>query len=84
MPSTVIQISIGAVHGPVAHGDDPRPDCPVLIGFLQRRVQSEGRAEQGGAGDGGGGGGQAVASFPGAALGKASQGAGGEELSGCL
>lgn len=43
MPSTVIQISIGAVHGPVAHGDDPRPDCPVLIGFLQRRAQSEGR-----------------------------------------
>ena len=64
MPSTVIQISIGAVHGPVAHGDDPRPDRPVLIGFLQRRVQSEGRAEQGAAGDGGGGGGHIPGRHP--------------------
>ena len=52
MPGTVIQISIGAVHGPVAHGDDPWPDCPVLIGFLQRRAQSEGQG--GGAGGAGG------------------------------
>lgn len=55
MPGTVIQVSIGAVHGPVAHGDDPRPDCPVLIGFLQRRVQSEGQGVEGGDGGGGGG-----------------------------
>lgn len=43
MPRTVIQVSIGTVHGPVAHGNDPRPRCPVLIGFLERRAQSEGQ-----------------------------------------
>lgn len=41
MPGTVIQISIGTVHGPVTHGDDPRPGCSVLIGFLKRGAGSE-------------------------------------------
>lgn len=41
MPCTVIQICIGTVHGSVTHGDDPRPGCPVLIGFLERKAQSK-------------------------------------------
>lgn len=52
MSCAVVQICVGAVHGPVPHGDDPRPGCPVLIGFLGRRAQGEGL----GVGGGGGGG----------------------------
>lgn len=42
MPYTVIQISIGTVHGPMTHGNDPWPDSPVLISFLEKGAQSEG------------------------------------------
>lgn len=52
VPRAVIQISVGAVHRPVAHGDDPRPGRPVLVGLLERRAQSEGQG--GGKGRGGG------------------------------
>lgn len=58
----------------------PRSLCPAL----RLHLEPPGEGEVVGSLYGGGGGGQAVASFPGAALGKASQGAGGEELSGCL
>jgi hypothetical protein len=34
----VIEVSVGAVHGSVAHGNDPRASHPVRVGFLERKV----------------------------------------------
>lgn len=36
MAGAVVQIQVGAVHGSVAHGDDPGAGSPVLVGFLER------------------------------------------------
>lgn len=45
MPRAVIQICVGTVHGPVTHRDDPGSGCSVLIGFLEKRAQSEGQQQ---------------------------------------
>ena len=35
----VVLVVVGAVHGPVSHGDDPGTGCPVLrpVGLLEHR-----------------------------------------------
>ena len=35
----VVLVVVGAVHGPVSHGDDPGTGCPVLwpVGLLKHR-----------------------------------------------
>lgn len=45
VPPAVVQIGVGAVHGAVTHGDEPRPRCPVLIGSLETGAQREAQEE---------------------------------------
>lgn len=45
MPRAVIQIRVGTVHRPMTHCDDPRPSCPILIGFLEDKDWSEGQQQ---------------------------------------